>query len=79
MFLDVLLITNERCNDEIREYLKPGILPQLPDLNVEVISLDSKIDEDIDQWGTADVLRYICADYIKPNVDFLRFFFTVKF
>lgn len=58
------------CDEKIRAYLKPGELPPLPNLNIKIILLDSKIDENVDQWGTADVLRYISTKYLKPSVSF---------
>uniref|UniRef100_A0A915EHR9 Translation initiation factor eIF2B subunit gamma n=1 Tax=Ditylenchus dipsaci TaxID=166011 RepID=A0A915EHR9_9BILA len=67
---DVILVTNERCHSEIKNLLNDHSFPSIPNLSIEVICIDSKIDEDADEWGTADVLRHI-QPKLKKDRDLL--------
>ncbi|KAI1718477.1 nucleotidyl transferase domain-containing protein [Ditylenchus destructor] len=58
---DIKLVTNEKCYPEIRRLLTDGSLPPLPNLTVDVIAVKPENGEEIDDWGTADVLRHISS------------------
>lgn len=67
MHLDVILVTNEHCHVEVKEVLEHIFLRSISSLNIDVVCLTTDIADDVEQWGTADVLRHI-RPKIKMNV-----------
>uniref|UniRef100_A0A914PB67 Translation initiation factor eIF2B subunit gamma n=1 Tax=Panagrolaimus davidi TaxID=227884 RepID=A0A914PB67_9BILA len=63
---DIILITNEKCDEKVREFLKNDDLPPLPGLNIEIVNPGPENDD----WGTVEALRFV-ADRIKH--DFILF------
>lgn len=61
-----------KCNHlEISEALKNGTLPPLPNLIIDIIEIEDVDDEyEVEEWGTADVLRHISFK-INKNVSFI--------
>lgn len=58
------LITNKKAHTEITRMINNKLLPSLPNLNIDIISIDTDETIDADDCGTADVLRQI-----YPRID----------
>uniref|UniRef100_A0AC35GCC1 Uncharacterized protein n=1 Tax=Panagrolaimus sp. PS1159 TaxID=55785 RepID=A0AC35GCC1_9BILA len=56
-FTDIILITNEKCDEKVCEFIKNDDLPPLPGLYIEIVNPGPENDD----WATVEALRFVVA------------------
>jgi hypothetical protein len=63
------LIVNESIKEKVNNLLSGGTLPDLPGFSVNVVApIEEEEQDDLREWGTADVLRHF-----KDKITKVRF------